>query len=85
MPLHGDADQEIAVFRHQAAHAISLGADDNGRRALEIGAVQVGGGSGGGAEDPDPLFFQVLQELEKERLDEKFLRVLKTNSNILYL
>ena len=31
------------------------------------------------------IVFQVLQELGKERLDEKFLRVLKINFNILYL
>ena len=61
VPLHGDADQKIAVFRHQAAHAVALGADDDGRGTLQVGAVQVRGGPGGGAEDPDPLFFQVLQ------------------------
>ena len=30
------------------------------------------------------IVFQVLQELEKERLEERFLRVLKTNFNTLY-
>ena len=29
-------------------------------------------------------FFLVLQGLEKERLEERFLRVLKTNFNTLY-
>ncbi len=30
------------------------------------------------------IVFLVLQGLEKERLEERFLRVLKTNFNILY-
>ena len=40
----------------------AIGADDNGRRALEIGVIEPGRSLGGSAEHPDALLFQILQQ-----------------------
>ena len=37
-PLHGNTDFKVARFGDKAAHAVALVADDDGGRALEIGA-----------------------------------------------
>ncbi|CAN4001488.1 TRAP-type mannitol/chloroaromatic compound transport system, small permease component, partial [Dysosmobacter welbionis] len=62
LPPHGDTHQKVAVLGGQTGHAVPLAADDDGGGSLQIRVVQGRGAVRRRAEDPHPLFFQILQQ-----------------------